>query len=42
MKTKLTKEEQDILDSYERGEWVPVKNFSKKKSGTDAGMQETL
>ena len=24
MATKLTKEEQEILDSYERGEWVSV------------------
>ncbi len=27
MKTKLTKEEQEIFDSYEKGEWVPVKNL---------------
>jgi len=25
-KTKLDKEEQDILDSFERGEWKPVAN----------------
>jgi predicted DNA binding CopG/RHH family protein len=25
-KTILDREEQDILDSYERGEWKPVKN----------------
>lgn len=30
MKTKLDKEEQEILDSYERGEWKRVKNFDKE------------
>ena len=30
MKTKLTEEEKEILDSFEKGEWVPVKNLSKK------------
>jgi predicted DNA binding CopG/RHH family protein len=32
MKTKLAKEEQDILDSFERGEWVPVTNLRKRKA----------
>jgi hypothetical protein len=31
MKTKLTEEEKEILDSFEKGEWVPVKNLSKRK-----------
>ena len=31
MKSNLTKEEQDILDSYEKGEWLPVKNLSKEE-----------
>jgi predicted DNA binding CopG/RHH family protein len=31
MKTKLTKEEKGILDSFEKGEWVPVANFPKRK-----------
>jgi len=31
MKDRLTEEEQEILDSYERGEWVPVKDLSKRK-----------
>jgi len=31
MKAKLTTEEQEILDSFERGEWVPVKDLSKRK-----------
>jgi predicted DNA binding CopG/RHH family protein len=32
MKTKLTKEEKDILDSFEKGEWTPVANLSKRKN----------
>lgn len=32
MKTRLTKEEQEILDSFERDEWVPVKNQSERKA----------
>ena len=32
MKTKLTKEEQEILDSFERGEWIPVKNLARRKA----------
>jgi predicted DNA binding CopG/RHH family protein len=31
MKDRLTQEEQEILDSFERGEWVPVKVLSKRK-----------
>jgi len=31
MNIKLTKEEQEILNSFEKGEWVPVKNLSKRK-----------
>ena len=31
MKDRLTEEEQEILDSFERGEWVPVKDFRKRK-----------
>ena len=31
MKTKLSEEEKEILDSFEKGEWVPVKNPSKRK-----------
>ncbi len=29
-KIKLDKEEKDILDSYERGEWKSVKNLKKE------------
>lgn len=31
MKTQLTKEEKEILDSFEKGEWIPVENLSKRK-----------
>jgi predicted DNA binding CopG/RHH family protein len=31
MKNRLTEEEQEILNSFERGEWVPVRNLSKRK-----------
>ena len=31
MKNRLTEGEQEILDSFERGEWVPVKDLSKRK-----------
>jgi len=31
MKSRLTEEEQEILNSFERGEWVPVRNLSKRK-----------
>lgn len=29
---KLSKEEQKILDSFEKDKWVPVKNLSKRKA----------
>jgi len=29
---KLDKEEKELLESYEKGEWKPVKDFEKKKS----------
>ncbi len=32
MKTKLTKEEKEILDSFEKDEWIPVKNLAERKS----------
>jgi len=31
MKDRLTEEEQEILDSFERGEWEPVKDLAKRK-----------
>jgi predicted DNA binding CopG/RHH family protein len=29
-KTKLDKEERELLDSFERGEWKPVKNAARE------------
>lgn len=42
MKAKLTKEEQEIVDSFEKGEWVPVKNFSKRKAELMRYARNTL
>ena len=42
MKNKLTKEEHKILDSYERGEWIPVKNLSKRKAELIRYARNTL
>lgn len=42
MKTKLTKEEKEILDSFEKDEWVPVTNLTKRKKGLMAYARNTL
>lgn len=42
MKTKLTKEEKEILDSFEKGEWVPVTNLTKRKKELKAYARNTL
>lgn len=42
MKTKLTKEENKILESFEKGEWVPVKNLSKRKKELMQFARNTL
>jgi predicted DNA binding CopG/RHH family protein len=42
MKTKLTKEEKKILDSFEKGEWVPVTDLSKRKKELAAYARNTL
>jgi predicted DNA binding CopG/RHH family protein len=42
MKTKLTKEEKEILDSYEKDEWVPVTNLTKRKKELMAYARNTL
>ncbi|ACF44689.1 conserved hypothetical protein [Pelodictyon phaeoclathratiforme BU-1] len=31
MMAKLTKEDKEILDSFEKGEWVPVPDLSKRR-----------
>ena len=42
MKTKLTKEEKEILDSFEKGEWVPVTNLSKRRKELAEYARNTL
>jgi len=42
MKTKLTKEEKEILDSFEKGEWVPVTDLSKRKKELVQYARNTL
>ena len=42
MKTKLTKEEKKILDSFEKDEWVPVTNLTKRKKELMAYARNTL
>ncbi|MBI5875411.1 MAG: antitoxin [Deltaproteobacteria bacterium] len=42
MKTKLTKEEQKILDGFEKGEWIPVKNLSRRKTELIKYARNTL
>ena len=42
MKTKLTKEERELLDSFERGEWTPVKNLPKRKAELMKYARNTL
>jgi predicted DNA binding CopG/RHH family protein len=42
MTAKLTKEEKKILDSFEKGEWVPVRNLSKRKTELMRYARNTL
>jgi predicted DNA binding CopG/RHH family protein len=42
MKTKLTKEEKEILDSFEKDEWMPVTNLTKRKKELMAYARNTL
>jgi len=42
MKTRLTKDEQDLLDSFERGKRVPVKNLSKRRAELMKYARNTL
>ena len=41
-KTKLDKEEQDILDSFERGEWKPASNRRQEIARHVAYARNTL
>jgi predicted DNA binding CopG/RHH family protein len=42
MKVKLTKEEKEILDSFEKGEWVPVTNLSARRKELAQYARNTL
>jgi predicted DNA binding CopG/RHH family protein len=42
MKTKLNKEDHEILESFEKGEWVPVKNLSNRKAELMRYARNTL
>lgn len=42
MKTRLTKEEKQLLDSFEKDEWVPVTNLAKRKKELMAYARNTL
>lgn len=42
MSAKLTKEEREILDSFEKDEWVPVKNLPRRKSELMSYASSTL
>ena len=42
MKTKLNKEEKELLESFEKGEWTPVKNSSKRKAELMTFARNTL
>ena len=42
VKIKLDKEEKDILDSYERGEWKSVKNLKKEIERHRGYARQTL
>ena len=42
MKTRLSKEEKEILESFEKGEWVPVPNLSERKKELAEYARNTL
>jgi predicted DNA binding CopG/RHH family protein len=42
MKTRLSKEEKEILSSFEKGEWVPVKNPSERRKALTEYARNTL
>ncbi len=42
MKTKLTKEEKKIVESLEKGEWVPVENLARRKKDLMRYARNTL
>ena len=42
MKIRLTKEENEIVKSFENGEWIPAPNFSKRKKELMQYARNTL
>lgn len=42
MKTKLSKEEKEILENFEKGEWVPVTDLSRRKQELSEYARNTL
>jgi predicted DNA binding CopG/RHH family protein len=42
MNKKLSKEEKEILKSFEKGEWVPVADFSRRKKELMEYARNTL
>jgi len=40
--TELTQDEKEILDSFEKGEWVPVANLPQRKKELSAYARNTL
>lgn len=42
MTAKLTKEEKEILDSFENGKWVPVADLPKRKKELSEHARNTL
>jgi len=42
MKTQLTKEEKELIDSFDKGEWVPVGDLSKRKKELMGYARNTL
>ena len=42
MKTRLTKEEKEIVKSFENGEWKPVENLSDRKKALMQYARHTL
>ena len=42
MKPKLTKEENEILDSFEKDEWIPTTNLAQRKKELVAYARNSL
>jgi len=42
MPAKLTKDEKETLDSFEKGEWLPVKDLAKRRKELAAYARNTL